>query len=848
MRALIAPVSLLALFAGLLACSPQAPEFIQVDAPGDTRDARGDYRITAAVDGVVDRVVVIVEPTQSADDDDAAPIIAALADRGDGRFEGEIPGVRPGERVTLTLRADGPGGEATWPAADPHVFRVFDASGACIVDGDCLDGEMCDRARERCVERSLDCATSGVCPLDYECDAERGACRFRRTACEDDTQCGRGRVCEAGLCVARPECRDDAECGADARCVTPPGRCVADDECDDALDCPADRPVCADGQCIADDECPGGCRPGAECVGGRCVELGACGAECAPGTFCSPIVERCVECTADGHCGEGRSCHDERCVDGLRGATCTPCGRGGTCGVGFVCDLDFGGLCAPVCQRGGACPNGYFCDGELCRAEQVCAGFECFSDDDCDGACLAGVCDAPQRCVSDDDCVDTWTCRGDTCVPRAQACASPFDCERGEICLGGRCAVEDVAGECRPCEEPADCASSALCGDVDGTGLRCLSICGPSGCADGLECNDFGGIGLCLPFDGVCLQGECGQDAFEGAEPLRVPPDERVRRQVCNQDADEFVLSVRGSLRVVPDGPVQLYLVNLATGREDRAEVFPGESFGYAVGDAPIALTVTTESPFDVGYTVELLTGPPPMCADDILEENDTAETATIIGDGANINPTLCGGDEDWYRVRIAEGQTGTIVISVREPRRTPLSYRLLGADGDVQAGGDLFDGGADLRVQGGPDGLFLQVFCADCDGLDYNIQSRFDGGGGPCGEDVFEPNDERDAAVRLGIPTDQRDLAVCEADEDYFTFAVPARTRVRVDLTFRHGEGDIDTELFQDGEQIEASTSGTDNEQIDLPVSRRDAVYVLRVYLFPSTPQNSYRLRIRER
>ena len=117
----------------------------------------------------------------------------------------------------------------------------------------------------------------------------------------------------------------------------------------------------------------------------------------------------------------------------------------------------------------------------------------------------------------------------------------------------------------------------------------------------------------------------------------------------------------------------------------------------------------------------------------------------------------------------------------------------------------------------------------------------------GQCPEDEFEPNQTLETATDLRGPVDTG-LFVCDGDDDFLRFEVPARERWRIDLTFRHGDGDIDTELFEGEELVDASTSGTDNERIDLPVSRRDRTYTLRVYLFPSTPQNSYRLRIRER
>lgn len=830
MRALIASVLL------VVGCSPPAPRFLQVDAPGDTRDGFGTYRVTALVRGATDRVQAeVLLP-------DEEVRVTTLSDQGDGRFVGEIEGLRPGARVELLVRAEGPGGEAEWPPGEPHRFRIFDASGVCLVDGDCLAGEMCDRLEERCVERDLTCADAGDCPLDYECDVPRGECRFRRSTCTADAECGRGRICEDGLCVARPECLEDAECPAGSSCLVPPGRCVSDAECADDSQCPGDQ-RCEGGRCVEVNDCPEGCPPGNECVAGRCVDNRPCG-ECPPGQFCSELLLECVECTADGHCGSDATCVDRTCVPGPRGAPCTPCGPDGACGVGYGCNFDFGGICAPRCVDG-RCPEGTFCDGDLCLSENLCGGFECRSDNDCEGPCRAGICDPVQLCSADAECTAGWLCDDGVCLPDARACSSPFDCASGEICIGGRCRAHEVLGECRPCAEPADCPSPALCADVDGTGSRCLSICGVDGCAEGLECVDTLYLGICLPNQGFCGPVECGDDPFEGVEGFPLPPNERLRGFVCAGDVDIFRVPADGQLILLADGPL-LYEIVAPDGRvilRDDLEGGENAELGVARGSL---VRILTDNPVDVGYVISLIGGAPPECDDDILEENDRQAAATIIGDGADINPTACAGDEDWYRIRMEVGQQVTLIVSVFGRTDPGLNFQVRTSGGAVLREGQINEGAAQVELRGGDEATYVRVFCEGCDGVRYNIQTRF-GEGGVCPDDMLEPNQSVDQASDVAVPT-ELELFVCDGDDDFFRFTIPARARWRIDLTFRHGEGDIDTELFEGDELIDASTSGTDNERIDLPISRRERTYVLRVFLFPSTPLNGYRLRIRER
>ncbi|MEZ4469174.1 MAG: hypothetical protein R3F43_33235, partial [bacterium] len=581
------PAACLGLAAGLgltllVACSPDAPVIQQVDAPGDTRDPVGPYALVASVRGATDRVAV----TFRADEGDA--FVLVLTRRGDGRYEARLPGQPAGTTVRLRLLVDGAGGEDAWPADEEyHEFRVLAADGPCLVDGDCLDDEICDRLRHVCKLPPDACADDGDCPLDTVC--VDGACRFAPTVCADDATCGAGRVCEAGRCVSRPECRADADCPG-GTCLTPPGRCVADEGCRADADCPPDLPLCRAGTC-GPGPCPGGCPAPLVCVDDACVDPGACGGACPDGLRCLP--ERgCVACTADGQCGPGAFCavdDDFTCRMGDRLPACQPCGPGGTCGFDQRCDPDFGFLCLTVCQRDRDCPTGNRCDGGLCRGDPLCGGSACRRDADCEGACLAGACTPRQACGVDADCAPGWTCAEGRCLPTGAPCFGPEACPRGQLCVGGRCAAGAPEAACAPCDGPASCPSPALCLDLTGEGPRCVALCGRDGCPAGLACLDAGLFGVCLSADGICPAGPCGQDEFEPNDSPRqasVLQDGRTLAVACADNADVFAVPGIGpavDYRVIARGGPLDVRRELAGGRvvgEDR--LGPGEELRFA--------------------------------------------------------------------------------------------------------------------------------------------------------------------------------------------------------------------------------------------------------------------------
>lgn len=835
----------------LLGCDTAAPRFVQVEPPSTTSDSRGPYRVTAAVRGAVDSVQARYA-LLSADGEVGEAQTLGLRARGDGRYEADVPGQVPGSVVTLTLVAEGPGGSAQWPPDEAYLFQVL-APTPCGVDGDCPVGALCDRETHLCKVPPELCTTDGDCPQDRVCDAETGVCRFRPSTCAADADCGPGRVCEAGLCVSRPECVVDADCPVGASCL-PPGRCGGAAGCDRDADCPPEAPRCFEGACTAE-PCPGGCPDPLQCIEGLCQDVGACGGPCPPGLRCAADLQRCVACTADGQCGAGQHCDvgsSFTCQGGARLGDCTPCGPMGECGFGQACILEQGLMCATTCENDRGCPRGSRCDAGLCRAEVLCGGVECRRDEECEGACLAGVCTPRQTCGGDADCAAGWLCRDTRCLPEGPPCFGPNACPAGELCVGGRCTPGAPEAACQPCQGFGSCPGDALCLDVDGTGTHCVAFCGREGCPGQLQCLDAGPFGVCLTPDATCQLTGCGLDVLEpNNEPgsATAVPVGGTELLVCRDDADYLMLPP------LPGGRARL---EARTGRVDaqlfhpdgsieRGQYGPGEGADFVLAAQPQILRITTSEAFEVRYSIGVF-DEMPACDDDFLEDNDSRPEATILGNGADVNPTACAGDADWFRLRMRPGERGSVRIEVPQPVDPGLSWALEDGTGMALGQGLVRDGAADLRVTY-QEVLLLHIDCDGCNAARYRITTRFEAGVA-CDPDALEPNNAPDAARAVGVPFDRSELTVCTGDEDWYQFSVPAGVRVRLDADFAHARGDVEVEVFDtNGQPVDASTGATDNERIDLPVRRRPTDYLARIYLFPNRGDtNTYRLRLQPR
>jgi len=82
----------------------------------------------------------------------------------------------------------------------------------------------------------------------------------------------------------------------------------------------------------------------------------------------------------------------------------------------------------------------------------------------------------------------------------------------------------------------------------------------------------------------------------------------------------------------------------------------------------------------------------------------------------------------------------------------------------------------------------------------------------------------------------------VCDYDDDWYTFQIVGEQRVRIDVLLDHDQGDLDLELFRDGEprRLDFSSGLRDTESMERMLD--PGRYYLRVYGFRDDA-NAYRV-----
>lgn len=704
-RALLPIAALLALACG----EPAPPRIVEVELPGDTRDPVGPYLVTAVIEGA-DSATVVYSPGQ--DDVDLVGGQRAPMVQLSQSWEGRVPGLPParGRIYRVWVEASN---EAGTTRSDALEFRVLDPDGACLVDGECLPDEICGDGT--CRRPPAVCASDADCGQDFYCPIAGEPCRFRPTDCLEDGDCAGGDVCLDGRCAPEPQCRVDLDC-PDGPCVD--GRCVPRDRCVDDGDCPPET-ACVDGACVLACLRDEQCAPDEVCRDMQCVPAGqlACPGGCPEGSHCLPSEGRCVFCTADGHCPGGHcDLAAWACAPRERGRPCVPCGPQTLCGGGYACPAEVGGACIPRCNAD--CGAG--CE-ETCAVppDRFCGGPVCDVDGDCDSAvCLSGWCEPRQFCVRDADCAADRRCADGRCVPLAAACRRPGDCADDEICLGGRCSPGRPIDPCDRCDFDHDCPSPALCVPFDDGQRRCAALCGSECPGDALQCLTVdAGLLVCLAPDASCPVSVCGVDDLEpNDEPrssTRMLVGAVLQGVLCDRDAEWLRLDAPAGavLFVETRGVLNLTLTDSERNVLREIDVPAGGSVEVTLPQNTFFARLTTVALGEFVWDAVLGPPAPPDCDDDGFEENDDADEATVLGNGADIRAVACPGDDDWFRVRTRR-RDGTIDI-VGPPDAT-LDVRLLDSAEtvlDVQRG----PGQLELSPPPGLDEVFVVLRCDGC-------------------------------------------------------------------------------------------------------------------------------------
>ncbi len=709
----------------LLACGePAPPRIIEVHGPGDTRDPVGPYRVTAVVEGAD---TVSIEWTRQYDvhaDLLAEPQRSPMYDVGES-WQGDVPGGLIEQAATTWLHVEASNAAGS-TISQRLQFRLLDPDGACLVDGECLPGEIC--AGGACRIPPGVCASDADCGQDFYCPVPGQACRFRPTVCAEDADCAAGDVCLDGRCAPAPQCALDRDCG-EGRCVD--GRCLPPARCGDDGDCPPGT-VCLDGDCAVacrrDAECP----PDAVCRDLRCVPAGAvaCPGGCDDGLFCLPTDDRCVSCTADGHCPGGHCDLDAwACAPGERGRPCVPCGPQNVCGAGYACAAGNGVACIPRCN--GECGAG--CE-ETCAVppDRLCGGSMCDGDGDCDsGVCLSGWCEPRQYCVRDADCAAGRRCTDGRCVFEADACRRPGDCAAGELCLGGRCSPGRPVDPCGRCTFDHECPSAALCVPFDDGLRRCAALCGSECPGEELECQVVdAGLLVCLGPDRGCPQDDCGADDLEPDDEPRTATRMLVGAVLsgvlCARDADWILLDAPAGagLFVQSRGVVTLTITDSERNVLRELDIPAGGSAELALPEGAYFARLTTVASGEFVWDAVLAAPPPPACEDDGFEENDGPDDATVLGNGADIRASACPDDTDWYRIRTRE-RSGRVRLDVADG--DALDVRLL-SEGEQVLEVSRGPGRRDVPVPRGFDTVLLVVRCDGCDDdVGYRLRTLLD-------------------------------------------------------------------------------------------------------------------------
>jgi hypothetical protein len=301
-------------------------------------------------------------------------------------------------------------------------------------------------------------------------------------------------------------------------------------------------------------------------------------------------------------------------------------------GAAYVYELlgATGSACAASSDCGlGACVSGVCCESACDKACEECSTGVCLPvarGNPGSPACAPYVCDGarrvcPARCLTTDDCVETFYCLDDECTPQArltEPCSGPEQCLSGH-CLAGRCAGRAVDGSA--CERASDCERGHC---VDG-------VCCNDACRGQCEaCDVVGNAGRCTPVIGA-PHGE--------REPCAA--DESVCGGECNGEITAGCVYATSTLVCASACEHGSETISTCNG-QGHCEVGEARSCGrLACDDENVACRSTCESNRDCAEGLSCWTSGEcelsPRCASD--HESETAPGGTP----RDCRPYLCG-------------------------------------------------------------------------------------------------------------------------------------------------------------------------------------------------------------
>ena len=639
---------------------------------------------------------------------------------------------------------------------------VSDEARDCTRRSQCPTGQICDRTANKCIP-DLGCFGDQFCEGEEICDLVNRTCRTVTTDC---ISCFGTGTCDVGLCT------------------TETSECVVDD-----------TPVCGAGEV---------CDPLGRCV--QCTRTEDCG----PGLFCNVSVGRCesnIQCADD----------PSQCPD-------SPNVQCVVCELPEICDPRTRRCQAPPtpCDDDTDCPSAdEFCDTTLDPPVCVRSLPECLDD----------VLDEPPN----DTIADATTLTGGPTFEELKACPGNQDWYRIDVDAGTFLTVdlrfEHDVGDLEmqmfladgrtlldESRSVTDNERVALEVGTDLTVFVRVFFGVPSIRAVPYRLIVAKDPGMLCPDDG-----NEPDDALAEARALtdNVPFEGRV----CPADPDWFLLrNVPVGSRVdldldvthsLGDLDLEVYRagsptpVQIADSRTDDERLSFDASFG---GDFYVRVFGKGADTNVYRLRAAVAPGMGTPCLDDIAEPNNSPATASSTA-ALPVPPdraTLCGGDDDWYVVRLERFEVlrvdlvhdvgADLDLKLYEPGTVDPNVSPIRASTGVLRRESLtyrtFDGGDYLlRVQG--------VTSSDIAPYDLNVQVE---------EAFFVCNDDRFDAVNLGDTREQgatiglppfveRNLTICSNDDDWYRLLLEGGQRNVVRMSFPSDLGPLEFQLFQTGQ-----------------------------------------------
>ncbi len=721
-----------------------------------------------------------------------------------------------------------------------------------VVTGDgCLPDEIC-------VDPGV-CAPVGRCDEDSDCPSIAFRCVF-----------------PAQFCALRPgfgeECSATAPCDAGNYCSL--GRCrpVTDQPCATRLDCfPGFMCDKVSSFCVEEAPCTfvNQGYPETECDAEEtCDASGVCRAACQG--FCTPETEqqdcgvnrrcdgacRCVDCLTSNDCGAGLICNrNGRCQSENLCLSNNDCASPLECNPrSALCELP-----PPPCDDDFDCQIAEICNLVTARCELP--GGVCFDDrfEDADTPATAEslpvLIDVPKLfdelvlCPDDDDVYVFDLRAGDRLFAAVTGTAVAA---RATVWLLHSDAETSVAFSETPPRGSGEVVYTAQVDESVYLRVNALlaqttydltvEIVGGSTCQpdffEGGSGNDTTATAVNPAFlaFGVPMSAEiCFRDTDIYAVDLQ--PGHGVRATVAfdgaRSDLDVAILDSAGAVLRNSAGTGQPEVVEQRVQAGGRVYV---RVRGFGNSNGPY--TMTLERLLPVG------------CTDTLEPDDDTPRLVVVPNvDGAlGAVPLveergLCAGgalnDSDRWAIAVEEFER-IVAVAVTADPGLRMSLAIENETGAVLKTSAIGQGGAAVSFDATATGtLHVRAFSQGGQIGNYTIRLSKENQDG-CPQDALEPNNTPATRSALPAPTDV--VTICESDEDFYVLSGTAGKKAVIDVTFAHGDGDLDVQLLGlDGVQILGTADSlTDNEHLEvlLPL---DSDYTIRVFSLSSGARSRY-------